>query len=309
MLCTSVGPMHAIAGDEADAVLVQQAGEARVTRRQWCAGAAVCAGAAGLAGTSFAEGVPSWDTGAPRIYEQMRGSVVAVRAMGKTSGKVLAQGSGFVWDCASGVVVTSFRNVRDAAAGQGEPQRFLISLPRDAPGLEDEEAAAWGSGASWEGEALLVGAAPSKDVAVLQMKASSSPVTRRLKGSRIGTSEDVRVGQSCFAIGSGWAAGTATLGRGVVGGLGRAVPSPSGAPILALQSDALAPATGSGGPLLDSAARVVGMTTAGYGAGSGGNAGGSGVAFFVPIDLVTAAVPAILASAAESPQFQDALAR
>jgi len=259
-------------------------------------------GSSGEKALAAGEGAsPSWDTGAPQVYERARGSVVAVRAVGAKSGKVLGQGTAFVWDEESGVVVTSFRNVRDAAAGQGEPQRFLVSVPRDAfPKL--------GAGASWEGEALLAGTAPSKDVAVLQLKrASASGLAGRLTPSRIGTSSDVRVGQSCYALGAGWASGTATLGSGVVGGLGRAVPSPSGAPVLALQSDALAPGTGSGGPLLDSAARVVGMTTAGYGAGGGGNAGGSGVAFFIPIDLVSAAVPAILAKASESPQFQDAL--
>jgi hypothetical protein len=79
---------------------------------------------------------------------------------------------------------------------------------------------------------------------------------------QVGTSSDLRVGQSCYAIGNPFGLG-ATLTAGLVSGLNRTIPSPAGRPITgAIQTDAAINAGNSGGPLLDSYGRLIGVSSA-----------------------------------------------
>ena len=86
-------------------------------------------------------------------------------------------GSGFVWD-RKGHIVTNFHVIEGA-------DRATVTLSDRS---------------TWEAE--LVGAAPEKDLAVLRIKASAE----KLPPIPIGASDDLRVGQSVYAIGtrSGW---------------------------------------------------------------------------------------------------------
>jgi S1-C subfamily serine protease len=171
-------------------------------------------------------------------------------------------GTGFVWDD-RGSIVTNFHVIRDAA-------RAEVTLA---------------DGSIWE--AKLVGYAREKDLAVLHIDAPR----RQLRPIQIGTSSDLKVGQSVLAIGNPFGFDQ-TLTTGIVSALGREIESTDGVPIRdVIQTDAAINPGNSGGPLLDSAGRLVGVNTA-IVSPSGGYAG---VGFAIPIDTVNWVVPQLIA--------------
>ena len=171
-------------------------------------------------------------------------------------------GTGFVWDD-RGNIVTNFHVIQDAS-------RAEVTLA---------------DGSTWE--ARLVGYAREKDLAVLQIDAPRS----RLQSIRIGTSSDLKVGQSVLAIGNPFGFDQ-TLTTGIVSALGREIDSTDGVPIRdVIQTDAAINPGNSGGPLLDSAGRLIGVNTA-IVSPSGGYAG---VGFAIPVDTVNWVVPQLIA--------------
>ncbi|XP_077253864.1 protease Do-like 5, chloroplastic, partial [Tasmannia lanceolata] len=83
-------------------------------------------------------------------------------------------------------------------------------------------------------EGKLIGFDPAYDLAVLKVDVEGN----KLKPALIGSSRDLHVGQSCFAIGNPYRY-EHTLTTGVVSGLGREIPSPNGRAIRgAIQTDA-----------------------------------------------------------------------
>ncbi|XP_031505238.1 protease Do-like 5, chloroplastic isoform X3 [Nymphaea colorata] len=141
-------------------------------------------------------------------------------------------------------------------------------------------------------EGRLVGFDAAYDLAVLKVDIEGG----KLKPALLGTSQDLLVGQSCFAIGNPYGyEHTLTAGvLSVVSGLGREIPSPSGQPILgAIQTDAAINPGNSGGPLLDSHGHVIGVNTATF--TRKGTGLSSGVNFAVPIDTVRRIVPDLIA--------------
>jgi S1-C subfamily serine protease len=170
-------------------------------------------------------------------------------------------GSGFVWD-AQGHVVTNFHVIKDA----------------------DSAMVALADGTAWE--ARLVGIAPDKDIAVLKVDA---PVAQ-IHPLAFGTSQEIQVGQSVFAIGNPFGLDQ-TLTTGVVSALGREIESATGKKIKdMIQTDAAINPGNSGGPLLDSAGRLIGMTTAIF-SPSGAFAG---IGFAIPVDTVRRYVPELI---------------
>ena len=170
-------------------------------------------------------------------------------------------GSGFLWDD-DGHVVTNFHVIQGANAAKVT--------------LADQS--------SWD--AVLVGAEPNKDIAVLKIKADPDA----LRALPIGTSNDLQVGQKVFAIGSPFGLDQ-TLTTGVISGLGREIESVTQHPIKGvIQTDAAINPGNSGGPLLDSAGRLIGVNTAIY-SPSGAYAG---IGFAVPVDIVNRVVPQLL---------------
>jgi len=157
----------------------------------------------------------------------------------------LGTGSGIVWD-KEGHVVTNFHLIRNSESAQ-------ITL------LEDHGTARRTFSAS------LVGYDADKDVAVLKVDGVPSEETRRLLVPvALGTSKGLRVGQTVLAIGNPFGLDH-SLSTGIVSGVGREVTSPSGRPITdAIQTDAAVNPGNSGGVLLDSSGRLVGMNTAIY---------------------------------------------
>jgi S1-C subfamily serine protease len=172
-------------------------------------------------------------------------------------------GSGFIWDDA-GHIVTNFHVVENATSAR-------VTL--------------WDHSSY---DARIVGRAPEYDLAVLRIDAPRS----KLRPMPIGSSRELQVGQSAFAIGNPFGLDQ-TLTTGVVSALGRTITSLTGRPIEdVIQTDAAVNPGNSGGPLLDSAGRVIGVNTAIY-SPSGASAG---IGFAVPVDTVNRIVPQLVSS-------------
>ncbi len=170
-------------------------------------------------------------------------------------------GSGFIWDN-SGNIITNFHVIQNADAAQ-------VTL---------------GDQTTWK--ARRVGMAPDKDLAVLHIDAPAN----RLQPIPVGTSKDLMVGQSVFAIGNPFGLDQ-SLTTGVISALGREIESVTRRPIQGvIQTDAAINPGNSGGPLLDSAGRLIGVNTAIY-SPTGASAG---IGFAIPVDTVNRIVPELI---------------
>ncbi len=170
-------------------------------------------------------------------------------------------GSGFIWD-KQGRIVTNYHVISDA-------NRIQVTMA---------DKSVW--------KAVLVGTAPDKDLAVLQINAP----TERLKPILIGQSSNLQVGQKVFAIGNPFGLDH-TMTAGIISALGREIKAITGRIIRGvIQTDAAINPGNSGGPLLDSAGRLIGINTAIY-SPSGAYAG---IGFAVPVDEINRVVPQVI---------------
>ncbi|TWT74619.1 putative serine protease HtrA [Posidoniimonas polymericola] len=136
-------------------------------------------------------------------------------------------------------------------------------------------------------EAQLVGADAEYDMAVLKIDAPAD----RLVPIEMGTSDDLRVGQKAFAVGNPFGL-EGTLTTGIVSSLNRSLPSrvSNRSMTSMIQTDAAMNPGNSGGPLLDSRARMIGMNVA-IASKSGQN---SGVGFAIPVNRVRRFLPELI---------------
>jgi S1-C subfamily serine protease len=135
--------------------------------------------------------------------------------------------------------------------------------------------------------AEVVGLDPRNDVAVLQIDAPADLLTP----VELGSSSSLQVGQRAIAIGNPFGQFSRTLTTGVISALDRTLEGQDGRLISGvIQTDAAINRGNSGGPLLDSSGRVIGINTAIF-SPSGTS---SGVGFAVPVDTIKRVLPDLL---------------
>ncbi len=170
-------------------------------------------------------------------------------------------GSGFVWDN-EGRVVTNYHVISDA-------NRIQVTMADQS-----------------SHKAVLIGADPDKDLAVLQVSAPQ----RLLRPIPVGEANNLLVGQKVFAIGNPFGLDQ-TMTSGIISALNREITAITGRTIRGvIQTDAAINPGNSGGPLLDSAGRLIGVNTAIY-SPSGAYAG---IGFAVPVEEVNRVVPDLI---------------
>jgi S1-C subfamily serine protease len=137
--------------------------------------------------------------------------------------------------------------------------------------------------------AEVVGTDPGSDLAVLKIDVSPEELTV----ADLGDSSTLQVGQRAIAIGNPFGL-ERTVTTGVVSSLGRTLDREDSDFLIAelIQTDAAVNPGNSGGPLLDSQGRVIGVNTA-IRSVTGVN---SGVGFAVPVDIVKRVVPELIAN-------------
>jgi len=127
-------------------------------------------------------------------------------------------------------------------------------------------------------EAALVGRDPPNDIAVLKIDAPPE----MLAPMALGDSSRLRVGQIVYAIGNPFGL-ERTMTTGIISSLGRTLPTKAGPTMKSIiQIDAALNRGNSGGPLLDSRGRLIGMNTA-IASSTGEN---TGVGFAIPVDTI-----------------------
>jgi S1-C subfamily serine protease len=217
----------------------------------------------------------------------------------------LGSGSGFVWD-KQGHIVTNFHVVRNAntaqvaillsgiAANKASELSEEINVASSSSSITTKSTKFYTSNRTKPTDGMIrkvftariVGVDPGKDIAVLKIDANEA----WLYPIAIGSSKNIKVGQSALAIGNPFGLDH-TLTAGIISGTGREVKSPIGRPITnVLQTDAAVNPGNSGGPLLDSNGDLIGMNTAIF-SPSGASAG---IGFAIPVDTVKSIVDTLI---------------
>jgi len=203
------------------------------------------------------------------IFQKVAPSVVHITAVDQVTNPLAVDpvevpsgiGSGIVWSD-DGYIVTNHHVISQAKG-------VMVTLGDGTPL-----------------KAKLVGKAPDQDLAVLKVDAPSN----KLVPIAIGESSNLMVGQKVFAIGNPFGFDH-SLSAGTISGLGRSIRSDSQRLITdVIQTDAAINRGSSGGPLLDSAGRLIGVTTFIF-SPTGVSAG---LGFSVPVDMVNRVVPELI---------------
>ncbi|HPQ96425.1 MAG: trypsin-like peptidase domain-containing protein [Thiothrix sp.] len=203
-----------------------------------------------------------------QVFERTSASVVYITTTERVvdfwtrniSERPSGTGTGFIWDD-QGHIVTNYHVVAGyrTAKVRLSDQRIL--------------------------EADVVGVSPEHDLAVIRLRKRDKlppPVA-------VGSSDDLRVGQSVLAIGNPFGLDH-TLTVGVVSALGRSIDTDDGAMEDLIQTDAAINPGNSGGPLLDSSGRVIGVNVAIF-SPSGASVG---IGFAIPVATVNRVIPSLV---------------
>lgn len=209
--------------------------------------------------------LPDWTA----VANAVEPSVVSVKVNARQES---GEGSGIILDT-QGRILTNNHVVADAARG-GEIS-VVLSDGRSYP-------------------SAVIGTDPTTDLAVIKL----NTVPAGLKPATLGDSSAVKVGDPVMAVGNPLGLSD-TVTTGIVSALNRPVrasdgsggsPFGGGEPVVtnAIQTDASINPGNSGGALVDSGARVIGITSSiaslSNGSFGGGQAGSIGLGFAIPIN-------------------------
>lgn len=212
-----------------------------------------------------------------RVFNSAAASVVSV-VNKRRQGDVEVEdsvGSGFIWD-ERGYVVTNYHCVQPTLQDQTN-KLFTVVVVGEAGGQGKEYLA------------TIQSSDTSHDLAVLKIDAPLGV----LKPIKVGSSANLKVGQSAYSIGSPYGL-SKTFTAGVVSGLNRGIPTPAGTIATgAIQTDAQINRGNSGGPLLDSGGRLIGVSTATFSSNKSMGRG-SGVNFAIAVDTLINIVPRLI---------------
>jgi len=197
---------------------------------------------------------------AAEVYREAAPGVVTIRSVfGGSAGA--AEGSGFVLDDEGGIVTNAHVVTDESSGKRRQAKQVYIEFP-------DRNVVA----------AEIVGFDPFVDVALLDI----DPDGFDLHPLELGDDKDLQVGQPVAAIGSPFGE-QQSLSSGIVSATDRSVQSLTQFQIEgAIQTDASINPGNSGGPLLDAAARVIGINQQ-IETNSGAN---DGVGFAVPVSSI-----------------------
>ncbi len=217
---------------------------------------------------------PTSGLNAGSVYASTAAGVVDITVRGTTavqrgpfgepqSRETTASGSGFVVD-AAGHIVTAAHVVDNASS---------ITVK-----LQDGTTR----------KATLLGTDNATDIAVLKI----DPTGLTLHPLKLGSSASVGIGDAVAAIGDPFRY-ERSISTGIISGIDRTMQAPNGFTVAhALQTDAALNPGNSGGPLLDSQGRVIGVVDQ---IATEGAEQSSGVGFAVPIDLVSKELSSLIA--------------
>ncbi len=199
------------------------------------------------------EGSTTWQD----VVDQVADSVVAITVSGRFGG---SQGSGVIID-AAGLVLTNNHVIEGGERGGID---VVLADGRVFP-------------------AEVVGLDETTDLGVLRLTDTPSD----LVAATLGDSDSLRVGQGVMAVGNPLGlAGTVTTG--IVSALDRPTVTEGATEAVitnAIQIDAAVNPGNSGGPLFDSAGRVVGINSSIATLSGGSSSGSIGLGFAIPINL------------------------
>jgi putative serine protease PepD len=202
------------------------------------------------------------------VYERVSPSVVSITTQVMRSDFFFnvvpeeGSGSGFVLD-KDGHILTNYHVIEGA-------ERIEVAF-----------------GDQLSAPADVVGYDARNDVAVLKVNLPAAALEPVL----LGESDNLQVGQWAIAIGNPFGQFGRTLTTGVISALGRTLQGPDGRTISdVIQTDAAINKGNSGGPLLDSSGRVIGINSAIF-SPTGTSAG---VGFALPVDTIKRMLPDLL---------------
>jgi S1-C subfamily serine protease len=205
------------------------------------------------------------------VYAKRIGGVVTVLV--DTEDGVTTSGAGFVVNAAKGLVVTNSHVVTNSSVKGVTPatvRKYTVFIQREDKGRVP---------------ATIVGYDLFDDIAVLHFDPSLLPIA----SVPLGTTSSVRVGDPVAAIGAPFGH-VDSLSVGVVSQIGTQIVAPAAGCFRttdAIQTDAAVNPGNSGGPLFDTAGKVIGVTSQ-IDTPNPTVDSGSGVAFAVPVDAVKA---------------------
>ncbi len=201
------------------------------------------------------------------VYRRTNKAVVNVSTQAEVSDffgsfRQEGSGSGVISDSAEGYVLTN----NHVIAGAQYAEQVSVSLANgQSYGIK------------------LVGQDPDNDIALLKL-VDPPP---GLESVEFADSSALEVGQRVFAIGNPFGLNR-TMTSGIISSLGRSIRSESGRLIDDIvQTDAAVNPGNSGGPLLDTAGRIIGINTAIVSQTGASN----GIGFAVPVNRIRASLP------------------